>query len=151
MLCRSLIFSDVHSHPPLGSSFLFINFWFFTVIFFFFYYIRAVAKYSNNKKKYYCGGRIEMIIYCHRNSCSYLSLFASSINGLFSISVKSFHSAPNLFDISELCILGFSWAIFLRCPLDHTINAFMGLFMWSWWCDDLLDIIILKIVFFFKM
>ena len=52
---------------------------------------------------------------------------------------------PNLLEISELCIFGLSWAIFLRCPLDHTMNAFMGLFMWSMedpkldgccWCFD---------------
>ena len=27
--------------------------------------------------------------------------------------------------------LGFSCAIFLRCPLDQTMKAFMGLLMWS--------------------
>lgn len=37
-------------------------------------------------------------------------------------------SLPNLLEISELCILGFSRAIFLLCILDQTINAFMGLF-----------------------
>lgn len=57
---------------------------------------------------------------------------ASSIKGLFSPSLKSFHSAPNLFDISELCIFGFSCAIFRLWPLDHTIKAFIGLLMCSW-------------------
>lgn len=51
------------------------------------------------------------------------------MNGLFSISVSSFHSAPRRLLISELCIFGFSWAIFLRCPRDHTMNAFMGRLM----------------------
>ena len=44
---------------------------------------------------------------------------------------KIFHSAPSLLEISELCILGFSCAIFRRCPLDQTMNAFMGRLMWS--------------------
>lgn len=57
---------------------------------------------------------------------------ASSMNGLFSLSLNNFHSAPSLFEISELCILGFSCAIFLLWPLDHTIKAFMGLLMCSW-------------------
>lgn len=52
------------------------------------------------------------------------------MNGLFSISVNSFHSAPNLFEISELCIFGLSSAIFRRCIRDQTMNAFIGLFMW---------------------
>lgn len=30
-----------------------------------------------------------------------------------------------------MCILGFSRAIFLLWILDHTINAFIGLFTWS--------------------
>uniref|UniRef100_A0A1B0AQS3 Uncharacterized protein n=1 Tax=Glossina palpalis gambiensis TaxID=67801 RepID=A0A1B0AQS3_9MUSC len=55
--------------------------------------------------------------------------FASSINGRFCSSVSSFHSAPKRFDISELCIFGFSCAILRRCPRDHTINAFIGLFI----------------------
>ena len=38
---------------------------------------------------------------------------------------------PSLLLISELCILGFSWAIFLLCPLDQTMNAFIGLFILS--------------------
>lgn len=38
---------------------------------------------------------------------------------------------PSRFEISELCIFGFSWAIFLRCNRDHTMNAFIGRFMWS--------------------
>ena len=59
--------------------------------------------------------------------CTARSLFASSMNGLFSASVKSFHSAPSLFDISELCILGFSCAILRLCPLDQTMKAFIGL------------------------
>ena len=61
----------------------------------------------------------------------YLSLLASSMKGLFSISVNIFHSAPSRLDISELCIFGLSWAILRRCPLDQTINAFIGLLIWS--------------------
>lgn len=53
------------------------------------------------------------------------------MNGRFSDSERSFHCAPKRFDISELCILGLSDAIFLRCPRDHTINAFMGRFTLS--------------------
>lgn len=62
---------------------------------------------------------------------TYLSRFASSINGLFSPSVNSFHCAPRFFDISELCILGLSCAIFRRCPRDHTMKAFIGRLMCS--------------------
>lgn len=42
---------------------------------------------------------------------------------------------PSLLEISELCILGLSWAILRRCPRDQTMNAFMGRLMWSllWW------------------
>lgn len=61
----------------------------------------------------------------------YLSLLASSMNGRFCPSVNNFHSAPNRFDISELCIFGLSCAIFRRCPLDQTINAFIGRFICS--------------------
>ena len=60
--------------------------------------------------------------------CTALNLLASSMNGRFSPSESSFHSAPNRLEISELCIFGFSWAIFRLCPLDHTIKAFMGRF-----------------------
>ena len=35
----------------------------------------------------------------------HLSLLASSMNGLLSSSVRSFHSAPSRLEISELCIL----------------------------------------------
>lgn len=56
------------------------------------------------------------------------------MNGLFSISVSSFHSAPSLLEISELCIFGLSCAILRRCPRDHTMNAFIGRFMWSLGC-----------------
>lgn len=62
---------------------------------------------------------------------AYLKRFASSINGRFSDSDNSFHSAPNRFDISELCIFGLSWAILRRCPLDQTMKAFMGRLIWS--------------------
>lgn len=48
------------------------------------------------------------------------------MNGRFSDSERSFHCAPRRFDISELCIFGLSDAIFLRCPRDHTMNAFIG-------------------------
>ncbi|TNN56859.1 hypothetical protein EYF80_032955 [Liparis tanakae] len=60
------------------------------------------------------------------------SRFASSMNGLFSASVITFHSAPSRLLISELCILGFSCAIFLRWPRDQTMKAFMGLLIRSW-------------------
>jgi len=65
------------------------------------------------------------------SASSCLNLFASSINGRFSISDRIFHSAPSLFEISELCIFGFSCEIFLLWPLDQTMNAFMGRLMWS--------------------
>lgn len=54
------------------------------------------------------------------------NLFASSTYGRFSASDRSFHSAPSRFDISELCIFGFSCAIRRRRSLLQTINAFMG-------------------------
>ena len=53
------------------------------------------------------------------------------MKGLFSNSVNTFHSDPNRLDISELCILGFSWAILRRWPLDQTMKAFMGLLICS--------------------
>ena len=64
-------------------------------------------------------------------SRAYLKRFASSMNGLLSTSVSSFQSAPSRLEISELCILGFSCAIFLRWPRDQTMKAFIGLLMWS--------------------
>ena len=36
-------------------------------------------------------------------------LLASSMKGVFSLSDRIFHSEPSRFEISELCILGFSW------------------------------------------
>lgn len=59
------------------------------------------------------------------------SLLASSINGRFSASDNNFHSAPSLLLISELCIFGFSWAIFRLWPRDHTMKAFIGRFTLS--------------------
>lgn len=50
------------------------------------------------------------------------------MNGLFSLSFSSFHSAPSRFEISELCIFGFSWAIFLRCPRLQTMTGEFGEF-----------------------
>ena len=66
----------------------------------------------------------------------YLSLLASSMKGLFSTSDSIFHSAPSRLEISELCIFGLSCAILRRWPLDQTMNAFMGLLMWSLDDDD---------------
>jgi hypothetical protein len=57
-------------------------------------------------------------------------LFASSMNGRFSDSVSVFHSDPSRFEISELCILGFSCAIWRRFIRDQTMKAFIGLLMW---------------------
>lgn len=59
------------------------------------------------------------------------------MNGRFCISVSSFHSAPNRLLISELCILGFSTAILRRCPLLHTMNAFIGRLI----CDEFWSIV----------
>ena len=56
-----------------------------------------------------------------------LNRLASSMKGRFSVSESNFQSAPNRLEISELCIFGFSWAIFLLWPLDQTMNAFIGL------------------------
>src|SRR6218665_32908 len=50
------------------------------------------------------------------------------MNGRRSASVSSFHSVPSRFEISELCIFGFSCAIFRLCPLDQTMKAFIGRF-----------------------
>ena len=58
-------------------------------------------------------------------------LLASSMNGLFWVSVNIFHSEPSLREISELCILGLSCAILRRWILDHTMNAFIGRLMCS--------------------
>lgn len=73
------------------------------------------------------------------------------MKGLFSDSLSNFHSAPSRFEISELCILGFSWAIFLRCPLDQTMNAFMGRLMcsWFWWMGFGEDIAVFTRIWFF--
>ena len=59
------------------------------------------------------------------------SRFDSSMNGRFSSSVIVRHCSPSRLLISELCIFGFSWAIFRRCPRDHTMKAFIGLFTLS--------------------
>lgn len=82
---------------------------------------------------------------------THLNLLASSINGRFCISVSSFHSAPNRLLISELCIFGFSTAILRRCPLLHTMKAFIGRLMCDvlcstapcvcWWFFDENDVI----------
>lgn len=74
---------------------------------------------------------------------TYRSRFASSMNGRLSVSERSFHSAPNLLEISELCIFGFSCAIFRRWPLDHTMNAFIGRLTWSF-CK-VLEVIVRKL------
>ena len=58
-------------------------------------------------------------------------LLASSMNGLFWVSVNIFHSEPSLREISELCILGLSCAILRRWILDQTMNAFIGRLMCS--------------------
>ena len=63
--------------------------------------------------------------------CCARILLASSMKGLFWVSVSIFHSEPRRREISELCILGLSWAIFLLCIRLHTINAFMGRLMCS--------------------
>ena len=65
------------------------------------------------------------------NKLSHLKRLASSMKGLLSPSVSNFQSAPSRLEISELCILGFSCAIFLRWPRDQTMKAFIGLLMWS--------------------
>lgn len=80
-------------------------------------------------------------------SRAHLNLFASSMKGRFSLSVSSFHSAPSLFEISELCIFGFSCAIFRRWPRDHTIKAFIGRLMCS--LCSVLDDISMSVVWFF--
>lgn len=49
------------------------------------------------------------------------------MKGLFSFSFRCFHLVPRRFDISELCIFGFSRAIRRRCARDQTMNAFIGL------------------------
>lgn len=66
------------------------------------------------------------------NKCRWINryLFASSMNGRLSFSVSTFHSAPSLLLISELCIFGFSWAILRLWPLDQTMKAFIGRFTW---------------------
>jgi hypothetical protein len=61
--------------------------------------------------------------------CIALNRFASSMNGRFSISVSNFHSAPNRFEISELCILGLSNAILRLWMRDQTMKAFIGRLM----------------------
>ena len=58
--------------------------------------------------------------------CNARNRLASSMKGRFSVSDKVFHSEPSLLEISELCILGFSCAIFRLWPRDHTMNAFIG-------------------------
>lgn len=62
------------------------------------------------------------------------------MNGRFSFSLSNFHSAPSLFEISELCIFGFSWAIFRLWPRDQTIKAFIGRLICSLLCIDFADI-----------
>lgn len=59
---------------------------------------------------------------------AHLRRFASSMNGRFWDSVRSFHSAPSRFDISELCILGFSTAILRLWPRLHTLRRIWNLY-----------------------
>lgn len=68
------------------------------------------------------------------------------MNGRFSASLRSFHWAPNRFEISELCILGLSDAIFRLWPLDHTMNAFIGRFTLSIFWFLLLVLLLLLFV-----
>ena len=75
----------------------------------------------------YRGGvRITELLTAITFMCMARNLLASSMNGRFSCSDNNFHSAPRRLLISELCILGFSCAILRRCPLDHTMKAFIG-------------------------
>ena len=59
--------------------------------------------------------------------CASRSFFASSMYGLFSSSDSAFHCVPSRLLISELCIFGFSSAIFFLILRDQTMNAFIGL------------------------
>ena len=59
--------------------------------------------------------------------CASRSLLASSMKGRLSSSESAFHWVPSLLEISELCIFGFSSAIFFLIFLDQTMKAFMGL------------------------
>ncbi|KAH9526985.1 hypothetical protein DERF_001037 [Dermatophagoides farinae] len=63
-----------------------------------------------------------MIIFGHIGAIDNDRRFASSMNGLFSISDNCFQSAPRRLLISELCIFGCSCAILRRCPRDHTFD-----------------------------
>lgn len=64
------------------------------------------------------------------------------MKGLFSESDSNFHSAPRRLEISELCIFGFSRAIFLLWILDHTIKAFMGRFT----CSSDLEVVVVVVL-----
>ena len=75
--------------------------------------------------------------------CCARILLASSMNGLLSVSESSFHSEPRRFDISELCILGLSWAICRRFIRDQTMKAFIGRLMCSPPCSTLLLLLLL--------
>ena len=68
---------------------------------------------------------------CGNKQKSHLNLFASSMKGRLSRSESNFQSAPSRFEISELCIFGFSWAIFRLWPRDQTMKAFIGRLIWS--------------------
>ena len=77
-------------------------------------------------------------------------LFSFKVQLLFFVFTKSINQSidlPSRLEISELCILGLSWAILRRWPLDQTMNAFIGLLMWSllllwwwWWLWWILDV-----------
>ncbi|CAD6211797.1 GSCOCG00003836001-RA-CDS [Cotesia congregata] len=55
---------------------------------------------------------------------------ASSMKGLLSASSNVFQRLPSRLLISALCMSGCTSQIFLRSICDHTMNAFIGRFMW---------------------
>src|SRR6218665_21577 len=57
-----------------------------------------------------------------------LRRLASSMKGFLSTSDMAFQRTPSFFEISELCIFGFSSARVFRWTLDQTMKAFIGRF-----------------------
>ena len=66
--------------------------------------------------------------------CKTLSLSASFMKGWRSSSFRAFHLQPSSFEISALCLSGWTSTILRRSSCDHTMKAFIGRLMWLGVC-----------------
>ena len=66
--------------------------------------------------------------------CKTLSLSASLMKGCLSSSFRAFHLHPSSFEISALCLSGWTSTILRRSNWDQTMKAFIGRLMWLGVC-----------------